>query len=186
MDLTLAYSLSVIYDQTAPKPGIYYPLLLSVRQHYITLHCSSQFAKQHCATIAVKSSLTHAKHQVALQCLKSFSHSVLKTFSFPFTSAEGSLDVFVHIVVPFFSFKNILDYRLYYMSATPHIYCRGKGLQVWNYRLWICLLLFSLWQSSFVFGFFFSSIQISHLVITLYYLLFEFLTTNRYSLARSR
>ena len=50
IDLTLAHSLSVIYDQTAPEPGIYYPLLLSVRQHYITLHCSSQFAEQHCTT----------------------------------------------------------------------------------------------------------------------------------------
>lgn len=45
IDLTLANSLSVIYDQTAPESGIYYPLLLSVRQHYITLHCLSQFAK---------------------------------------------------------------------------------------------------------------------------------------------
>lgn len=44
MDLTLANSQSLIYGQTAPEPGIYYPLLLSVRQHYITLHCSSQFA----------------------------------------------------------------------------------------------------------------------------------------------
>lgn len=50
IDLTLAHSLSVIYDQTAPEPGIYYPLLLSVRQHYITLHCSSQFAEQQCTT----------------------------------------------------------------------------------------------------------------------------------------
>ncbi len=75
MDLTLANSLSVIYDQTAPEPGIYYPLLLSVRQHYITLHCSSQFAEQHCTSrskYAVKSSFTHAKHQVASQCLKRF------------------------------------------------------------------------------------------------------------------
>lgn len=45
IDLTLANDLSVIYDQTAPESGIYYPLLLSVRQHYITLHCLSQFAK---------------------------------------------------------------------------------------------------------------------------------------------
>lgn len=58
IDLTLAHSLSVIYDQTTPEPGIYYPLLLSVRQHYITLCRSARFTEQqhtgreHCAVRA--------------------------------------------------------------------------------------------------------------------------------------
>lgn len=51
--LTLANSLSVIYNETAPEPGIYYPLLLSVRQHDITLHRSSQFAAAAVAAAAV-------------------------------------------------------------------------------------------------------------------------------------
>lgn len=84
MDLTLANSLSVIYDQTAPEPGIYYPLLLSIRQHYITLHCSSQFAEQQCITrkkYAVKiqfnicktsSSFAGSEH-VCCKCFFSFS-----------------------------------------------------------------------------------------------------------------
>lgn len=83
MDLTLANSLSVIYDQTAPEPGIYYPLLLSVRQHYITLHCSSQFAEQQCTTrkkYAVKSSLTYAKHQVPLLFQNLFAANVFSHF----------------------------------------------------------------------------------------------------------
>lgn len=46
MNLTLDSSLSVIYDQTAPKPGIYCPLLLSVRLDHKKVHRSSHFARQ--------------------------------------------------------------------------------------------------------------------------------------------
>lgn len=56
LDSTLANSLSMIYDQKASQPEIYYPLLLSVRQHYIILHCLSQFASirmHHQKTFAV-------------------------------------------------------------------------------------------------------------------------------------
>lgn len=62
MVLTLANTQSVIYDQTPPEPGIYYPLQLSVRLHYITpLFISVCQAEMHRRKkYAVKSSLTQA------------------------------------------------------------------------------------------------------------------------------
>ncbi len=121
MDLTLANSLSVIYDQTAPEPGIYYPLLLSIRQHYITLHCSSQFAEQHYTArgkYAVKSGLTHAEHQVALQFLKRFFFISPPTFPSLFLAVLKGLLIYIsgfHILLCHYSLlflKDVSDYML--------------------------------------------------------------------------